>query len=354
MKKKSLAIIMGALMALSVVGCGSAEQSAETAEAAEVASSAEEALVEASEEASEASTEEAEYSEVTIDNYNLTTTYSQKPEKVVCLSLNSAEIIAALGEADSVMAIQNGNNTVADLLPEYAEALKDVDIPESINTGMPPTLEAMLELAPDLVAMNGYYFYVPFFGAVEDYQNNNINLYVTEGSYVENCSIENTYNDILNLGKIFGKEAKAQELVDGMKQSFADVESKVKDAEKVDVMAFDSISEDGLYTIAGGVGLEEELLEMAGANNVFADVESDFSTVSIEEIVERNPQYIIIHEYTNAENDAQTKIDALKAMKELSDVDAVKNDNFIVVKMMQVTPGLQNVDFVESVADAIH
>ena len=346
---------MGAAVAIMVVGCGDTEN----VDQAEVVNSAEEQLVEVVEEEvakADAVVESSEevYSEVTIYNYDLTTTYTQKPEKVVCLSLNSAEIIAALGEADSILAIQNGNNTVEDLLPEYASVLKDVDIPDSINTGMPPTLEAMLELSPDLIVMNAYYFNVPFFGTVEDYQNNDMNLYVTEGSYVNYCTIENTYNDIRNLGMIFDKEAEAEAIVSDMEKRLDAVETTIKDEDIVDVMAFDSISDDGLYTIAGGSGLEEELLEMAGANNIFSDIETSFSTVSIEEIVERNPQYIIIHEYTSEENDAQTKIDALKSMNELSDVDAVKKNNFIVVKMMQITPGIENVDFVETVAETIH
>ena len=187
MKKKSLGLLMGAAVAIMVVGCGDTEN----VDQAEVVNSAEEQLVEVVEEEvakADAVVESSEevYSEVTIYNYDLTTTYTQKPEKVVCLSLNSAEIIAALGEADSILAIQNGNNTVEDLLPEYASVLKDVDIPDSINTGMPPTLEAMLELSPDLIVMNAYYFNVPFFGTLEDYQNNDMNLYVTE-SFMFSC-----------------------------------------------------------------------------------------------------------------------------------------------------------------------
>ena len=353
MKKRSLGIIMSIALTGALLGCGKTNE----VSSEETTISADEDVTVVQEEdvaKSDSVVTSEEYTPVTIDNYNITTVYDKKPEKVVCLSLNSAEIIAALGEADSLAAIQNGNNKVEDLLPEYAAALKDVEVPDSINTGMPPTLEAMIELGPDLVAMNSYYFYVPFFGTATDYQNNSINLYVTEGTYVEQCSIENTYNDIRNLGKIFGKENEAESIVEDMKNRFAAVTEQYRDADKVDVMAFDSISEDGLYTVAGGSGLEQELLEIAGASNVFEDVESDFSTVSIEEIVERNPQYIIIHEYTDSENDTQNKIDALKSMEELSEVDAVKNDNFIVIKMMQVTPGIENVDFVEAVAKAIH
>ncbi len=359
MKKRIVAGVLGLIMAMTAVGCGKeaasgdAENASVNIEEAEVPEAADVSETDVSPEVTDVP-EEKGYEAVTIDNYNLTTEYDKKPEKVVCLSLNSAEIIAALGEADSIVAVQTGNNNIDDVIPDLYADLKDVDIPDTINTGMPPTLEAMLDLKPDFVAMNGYYFFVPFFGTVEDYQQNDVKLYVTEGSYVDNCTIDNTYDDIRNIGSIFGENEKAEELISGMKDRFVGVEEKIQSAEKISVMAFDSISEDGLYTIAGGNGLEQQLLDMAGANNIFSDIESDFSTVSIEEIVARNPEYIVIHAYTCNENDAQSKIDALKAQKELEDVDAIKNDKFIIVNMVQVTPGLQNADFVEEVAKAIH
>ena len=261
MKKRIVTLVLGMSMVMGAIGCGNADASGN---AESTSASIEEEEV----------PEEKGYEAVTIDNYNLTTEYDKKPENVVCLSLNSAEIIAALGEADSIVAIQTGNNNIEDVLPELYEELKDVEIPDTINTGMPPTLEAMLDIKPDFVAMNGYYFFVPFFGTVEDYQNNDVKLYVTEGSYVDNCTIENTYNDIKNLGSIFGQSEKAEELISDMKDRFASVEETVKDAEKVSAMAFDSISEDGLYTVAGGSGLEQQLFDMAGADNIFSDVSS--------------------------------------------------------------------------------
>lgn len=297
--------------------------------------------------------DEQTYMPVTINNYDLETTYETKPKSIITLSLNSAEIIAALGEADLICAIQTGNNLLTDVLPEYYEVLKEVDVPTDLNTGVPPTLEVMLNKGADFISMNAYYFYVPTFGSVEDYTGNHIRLYVTEGSYVDKCTMENTYNDIRNLGKILGKAEEAEGLINDMQLRLKAVTDKTLTAEPVKVMAFDSMS-DNLYTIAGGSGLEQELIEMVGAENIFADIEQSFSTVSIEEIIERNPEYIIIHEYTTEENNAQSKIDYLMSQEELSGVKAIQNKQFIVVNLFQVTPGLQNVDFVEKVAKAIH
>ncbi|MDE5648781.1 MAG: ABC transporter substrate-binding protein [Oscillospiraceae bacterium] len=293
-----------------------------------------------------------EYASVTIDNFNSVTEYTEKPSSVITLTLNSAEIIAALGESDSIVGIARNNNVVDDVLPEYLNSLSNCAFPDEINTGI-PTLEGMLGFSPDLIVANSYYFNVPVFGTAEDYTNNNANLYIPEGTYVQNSTIENTYNDIRNLGKIFGKEDKAEELVNGMEERIAAVTEKVSGRDTVRVMAFDSTNED-MLNVAGGTGLEQNLIELAGGENIFSDVEKQFGAVSYEEIISRDPEIIVIHEYTIDETDAQTKIDLIKNSPDLANVSAVKNDRIIIVPLFNINPGLQNVDFVETLAKELH
>lgn len=290
---------------------------------------------------------------VTIENFNHSVEIEEKPENVVLLTLNSAEMLAALGEAESIVGISRNNNTVDDVLPEYYDMLKDKAFPDEINAGI-PTLEGMLSLQPDLVVSNSYYFNVPVFGTYEDYQTNEIDFYVTEGSYEANCTIENTYHDIQNLGAIFGKEEDAQQMIENMQKRINAVVEKTEGLEAKRVMSFDSVNEDKIY-VAGGVGLANNLIELAGGENVFADLESQFSPVTMEEIISRNPEVIVIHEYTNqVENDAQTKIDFFKNTEELSEIEAVKNDCFVVVPLFAINPSLQNPDVVEQLAQKMY
>lgn len=364
--KKTLVLMLSLTVSSSLLaGCGS--QAVSSTENVQETIVAESSVVESSEtletqiqesEVSLAKTvnetgiSENAYSPVTIENYNMTTEYTQMPTSVVTLTLNSSEIISALGAGDSVVAIARNSNVLEDVLPEYQDGLKNAEFPEAINTGI-PTLEGMLGLSPDLIVANSYYFNVPTFGTVEDYKGNNANLYITEGSYVAGCTIENTYNDIRNLGAIFGKESKAEELISDMQARIETVTEKVSDRDKVRVMAFDSMSDD-LPIIAGGTGLEQNLLELAGGENIFEDIEKQFGSVSFEEIISRDPEVIIIHDYTNEEGNAQAKIDLLKNAEELADVSAIKNDRFIVIPLFVINPGLQNVNFVEEVAQELH
>lgn len=70
--------------------------------------------------------------------------------------------------------------------------------------------------------------------------------------------------------------------------------------EPIPVFVFDSASADRLYTI-GGTGFQNNLVEMAGGKNIFGDLEKDFADVSMEELVARNPEAIIIVEYYTAD-----------------------------------------------------
>lgn len=292
------------------------------------------------------------YEPVSVDNFNQVTEYAEKPERVVALTLNSAEILAALGEADRLVGIAVNNNTVEDVLPEYAEAIKAVATPEEINTGI-PSLEGLLSLSPDLIVANSYYFRVPTFGTMEDYAGNGIHFYVPEGSYVEKATVENTYHDIRNLGKIFGKTEEAEKLVQNIEERISAVQKTVEGQEAVRVMMFDSLNED-LLCVAGGSGLAQNLVELAGGRNIFSGLDGQFPTISMEDIIKEDPEVIVIHNYTIDPADAQSKIDYLKSAEELAGVSAVKNNRIVVIPLFAINPSLQNADAVETIAAALY
>jgi iron complex transport system substrate-binding protein len=52
---------------------------------------------------------------------------------------------------------------------------------------------------------------------------------------------------------------------------------------------------------AGGRGVLNELITLAGGQNIFADVDDDWTTVSWEEVLARRPELIVIHVYGQAD-----------------------------------------------------
>ena len=215
-----------------------------------------------------------------------------------------------------------------DVLPEYQEAVAAMPfITEGLNSGT-PNLETVLDQDPDFVLGTYYNFFPVNCGAPEDYEAAGANVYAQEGTYVAGATLENTYNDILNLGQIFHVEERAQELVAEMRAQADEITTKLAETEPVSTFVYDS--GEGTMLSIGGVGLENELLALAGGANIFADQESRYFDASIENIIEANPSAIIVYDYSISA-DSEQKIEYLKSLSELSEVDAIKNDKIIVL-----------------------
>lgn len=215
-----------------------------------------------------------------------------------------------------------------DVLPEYQEAVAAMPfITEGLNSGT-PNLETVLDQDPDFVLGTYYNFFPVNCGAPEDYEAAGANVYAQEGTYVAGATLENTYNDILNLGQIFHVEERAQELVAEMRAQADEITTKLAETEPVSTFVYDF--GEGTMLSIGGVGLENELLTLAGGANIFADQESRYFDASIENIIEANPSAIIVYDYSISA-DSEQKIEYLKSLSELSEVDAIKNDKIIVL-----------------------
>lgn len=238
-----------------------------------------------------------------------------------------------------------------DVLPEYQEAVAAMPfITEGLNSGT-PNLETVLDQDPDFVLGTYYNFFPVNCGAPEDYEAAGANVYAQEGTYVAGATLENTYNDILNLGQIFHVEERARELVAEMRAQADEITTKLAETEPVSTFVYDS--GEGTMLSIGGVGLENELLTLAGGANIFADQESRYFDASIENIIEANPSAIIVYDYSISA-DSEQKIEYLKSLSELSEVDAIKNDKIIVLPIYTVFPGMQNVRAIQLMAEGLH
>ena len=294
----------------------------------------------------------AEEDPVVIENMGRTTTYEEAPETAVALSYSIAEIMVALGLEDKIVAIAPSMYILDQVSEEYRETVGSFPVLEG-NYGV-PTLETVLDTGAEFVFGDAYSFYANSVGTVEDFEAAGVNIYATEGTYVEDATFENIYNDIINIGKIFRVEERAGELVAQLREREAAVEASVAGLEPVRVFYFDSDTGGGVdMSTVGDTGLQSLMLEMAGAENIFSDVEGQFVAVSWEDVVDRDPEYIIVCDYYG-EGYAEEKIAELKANPATMDMDAVVNDRFIVVPGMAMFPSLECMDAVELIAAGLH
>ncbi|MNL20711.1 Vitamin B12-binding protein precursor [compost metagenome] len=163
------------------------------------------------------------------------------------------------------------------------------------------------------------------------------------------ASLEDTYNDLRNLGKIFDVQDRANAVIARMQTQVTEIRKDLP-ADKPRVFLYDS-GEDRAMT-SGRLGMPQALIDAAGGQNILDDVDASWTRVNWENVVERNPQVIVIVDY--GEVTAAQKIEFLRSNKALQSVDAIKHQRFIVIPYVQATPGIDNVLAVETLAKGFH
>lgn len=157
--------------------------------------------------------------------------------------------------------------------------------------------------------------------------------------------------DLLNLGRIFGVEEHSEELVDGFEARISGVRSRLpQDRESLRVFVYDSGEQEAMTASEGS--LANEIVGLAGGENVFADAEAGglkgWPTVGWEEVVDRDPEFIVVVDY--AKPSAEQKTAFLKSNPALKDVEAVREERFAVIPLTDLSPGVRNAAAVEKLA----
>lgn len=284
--------------------------------------------------------------EVTINNFNKDTIYKKVPEKIVTLSIGELEICLELGLEDKIVGIVIAEGYAKD----YDEKIQKLPVlAEGYGTSCVPTLETIIEVEPDFVYGTAFAFNANYgIASQKDFDELNINTYVTKGTYETEVTIDDVYEDIENIGKIFNKEEKATTVIEKMKNEITKYK-KEYDQPKT-VFVYDNGTEKP--STAGKCALITSLIETVGGKNIFDDIDKQFTQVNWEAIAEANPSYIVINDYEGTT--AEQKIEVLKNHAALKEVDAVKNNNFIIVPLDYSFPGMKNIDAIKILSEAIN
>lgn len=185
--KKFLSITLAVSMMFGLTACGKKNEEVKE-EVKEVVESVDEIV-------------KSDHYPVTISTYNyakepVEVSFEKVPEKVVAVYQNSIETLLGLGLEDRLVGIAGLDHDVKD---EYKDAFANVKYYENL-----PTKEEILGMEPDFILSWLSIFDEKRFGDVDFWHERNINTYMAQNSGVAKPdSIENEYEDILNIGKIF-------------------------------------------------------------------------------------------------------------------------------------------------------
>lgn len=166
----------------------------------------------------------------------------------------------------------------------------------------------------------------------------------------DRVAVDDMFTDIRNLATIFGVPERAEALIADWQTELAEIATTIPAGEPLRVFVYDS-GEDTPFT-AGRYAMPTAMIEVAGGRNIMDDVESSWTRVAWEPVVERNPELIVIVNYGDVT--AEQKIDFLRSNPAFANVDAIVNNRFVVLEYVEATPGPRNIAAIRALATAFH
>jgi len=270
-------------------------------------------------------TESAGTYPLVFDNYGREVVVTTKPQKVLTLGPNCTELFIALGLADYIIGHSLRDHSRGPL-PEYATEYEK--IPEL--TYSHATREAVVASSADFIYGIDWEFGDAALD-IDELAGYGMTVYMNAAQ-----TLEEQYQEILDIGKIFDVEDVAEAFVADQKARIQAVQDKNAGKQPPNVLIYDHGS-DGVFT-ASGINFESLLVELAGGKNIFDDItDKAWITVSFEEVLARVPDVILIHDYDAPS--AQEKIAEIKANDLFAQLDCVKNDRFIIIDLESILPG---------------
>jgi iron complex transport system substrate-binding protein len=293
---------------------------------------------------------------VTISNCGSTLTFTKTPDRAVTNDINTTEDMLALGLESHMVGDfgVNGDGPYGKAIPdEYAAAFAKVrDVSPNYVT-----FEPLIGLNPDFFFAGwNYGLTVSSTLTPQNLAKYGIQtLALTEScahvdTATESVSLQDEYQDLTNLGEIFGVTSRAQQLVASMKSQVAAVQQKVGKLKPVTVFDYDS----GTSAPFTGPGLAMPTAEIAAAGgvNIFAKLKQTWTSVSWEQVVAANPQCIVINDYGTPT--ATQKEHFLETSPITKNLAAVKNRCFLALSYDEVTPSPRNAEAVTALAKWLH
>lgn len=284
---------------------------------------------------------------VTIRTYNfkkepVDITFENSPEKVLAIYQNSIETLLALGLEDKIVAASGLDHDVKE---EYKVAFEDVKYYDNDLTK-----EEVIGMGPDFILSWYSLFGEKRLGDIDFWHERNINTYMAQNSGVKSPNtLENEYEDILNLGKIFNVEDKANEIVDNMKREIEAAKEFSKDNPSVKTVILE-VGSDNMYRIYGEESIGGNIATLVGADLVA----KENGNIGAEDLVNLDPEVIFTVYFGDVigEKDA---IDNIVNNPSLSSISAVKNNRVYPIMLSEVyASGIRTLDGIISISNGLY
>lgn len=306
--KKLVVLLLAAIFVCAVTGCGNTE------EAKENASTQGEVAVNG----------QTVYPYEAVDYLGNSYIIEKEPEKIISVSPNMTELLFKLGMGEKLI----GRS-------DYCDYPKEALNVESMGSLQTPDIEKMISLSPDLVIVSD----MIDDQLVDKLKDVGISVLLVE----DVTNIDQVYDMMIMVGAVVNKNSEMASLVDDMKETIESVETAVADLEAPSVYYVVSYGEYGDATPGGDTFLHS-LITAAGGDNIGKDISG--WAINLEEIIEKDPDVIILPPYYDKE---------FQAADHYKDLTAVKEGRVYVIDTnMCDRQGYRNAEAVETLAEIFH
>ncbi|CAI1139349.1 ABC transporter substrate-binding protein [Serratia quinivorans] len=290
---------------------------------------------------------------VTVDNCGQPLTFAQAPQRVVIQDINMSQMAFALQLQPAIVGVTGISGWYKNI-PEFTQ--QRGTIPELAPKY--PTIENLLAVNPDLF-FAGWNYGLRGDVTPQALAKFNIKTLILSESciHVDNhrprASLDLLYDDMIRLGKVFGKQEQAETLVNGWKQQVTEIQRKIATQKPIKVFLYDS-GEDKPYT-SGAYAMPTAIIEAAGAKNVMDSLNTSWATTNWESVAAAEPEFIILVDYqaetTSDTDQRQLFLEQHPLMKHTR---AVLHHRYLKLKYQELTPGPVNIDAIHKLAHALY
>jgi iron complex transport system substrate-binding protein len=196
------------------------------------------------------------------------------PRRIISTSPSVTEMLYALGLGDRVV----GVTTYCHYPPE---AMRKTKIGNYLN----PSLETIVGLRPDLVIAENT-------GVRRSERLSSLKLTILD---IDDANLAGIYDSLRKIGAAAGVPDRAEALCSRMRASLDEIRRKVERYPKRRMIFIVGRTPGRIEDlIAAGRGSHlNELIEIAGGQNVFRDSPAMYAKIGLEELIARNPEVIV-------------------------------------------------------------
>ena len=289
---------------------------------------------------------------VTIENFNTQgepeqQNFTKPPERVVAVWQNSIETLLALGVGDRIIA-GNGVPDKKFFRKEYQEQYSKIPY-----TGLQLLdLETTMMLKPDLIVGWHSTFAPKVIRPTEFWHKRGVNTFIARSSMIDAKprTLANEYKDILDLGKIFDKNEKAQQLVGQMQQEVNFAISQTAGYQKRPrALVLEFMGKEP--TVYG---------EKSLAGNIVKELHGELlaekqRAIGLEQVVELDPDviFLVVTEFNYGhEQDVLDRVTQHKALKNLR---CVKEGRVLPLPLYAIySSGVRTYDGIKIIANGLY